>query len=295
MVHSLNIKGYPGVIEVAGIGFTIGMGDYYYPILDIQIDINCKPLKQGGDAFTPYTIIEMTSQLLITSKQISHSPILYIFADVKERSVSWPCHFHFLLDSKRIERIEETRRGEDIIFELQVEGLASIGKAVNELVRIWSPGPIKVEIPQSHWVKEILSKWNYGQVKLVEIYFPESYKHNILKESYQHIEKAIYHFNNGNDRETLASVYSAFESMAKKIGYESPDQNFFYKLLENIENDKRNKSKLLLDYFCRYLHLGRHEPNKPPVPIERKDSEFALTMAQLIYSYLSKIFLKEVE
>lgn len=287
-MDSINVSGFPHVIEISGIGNTTGIGDHFYPILYIQISLSCNPLRQDGRTPHPYTIIEMIGQLHINSMHISQSMIQYLRTEVSDKSVPGYCQFQFPLDIRRIEKIEEIRRGSDIEFGIGIEGLIQ-DQSSKALTTLWTSGPIKVKISQSHWVKEILSKWNYGQAKLVEIYFPETYKHDILKESYQHIDKAISHFNNGNDSETMASIYKAFEFMAKQLDCSGPDHSFFSKLLENIEDEKREKLKLLLDYFCRYLHLGRHEPSKPPVSIERKDSEFALAMAQVIYAYLSKI------
>lgn len=287
MISTLSIGGQSGFIDIVGISY-VGTGDHYYPMLDTQVDLSCRPLKFGSATPTPYEIIEMAAELFLNSMQISHSLTSYVFTAVRDHSVSHPCHFRFPLDTKRIEKIEETRRGKDALFELRIEGMGYI-KTSRELQRIHDHGPIKVKIPQSHWAGEILTRWNYGKVKLAEIYFPENFIHGILKDSYEHIEKALSHFDRGNDRETLASIYLAFEKMAKKSGFKNPDQNFFAKLLEQVEDEKRDTLRLLFDCFCKYLHLGRHEPRKAPIIIERKDSEFALTMAQLIYSYLSKI------
>lgn len=272
-------------------------GHHYYPLLNLNLTLDYYPLKVNGN-FLPYSLIEVTGQLFLNNEPLSCSLPYFAFVTIeRERSGSYNIYLQFPLDLKRIERIEQIRRGKDISFTLTVNGIALIGNTqqsfYRNIVNISSIDAIRINIPQSDWVGKILPRWDYGQVKLVEIYFPETYEHEVLKKSYQHIERAISHFNNGNDRETLAFIYFAFEAIAKSFGCESPDQNFFSKFLENIENDKKEKLKLLLDKFCNYLHLGRHEPNKPLASIERRDSEFALTMAQLIYSYLSKVIPRE--
>lgn len=290
-MESINISGYPGVVKVTGIAYSAAIGDYYYPILDIQVDIKCDPLRLTGDTFSDYTIIQLSGQLVFNNNAISVSPLIHPFAEISDHSVDYPCHFQFPLDIQRLEHIEDIRRGDAPEFEMRIEGIASIEGGKTKIVRIWLSRPMKVKIAESHWVKDILSKWLYGQVKLVEICFTDSFEHQTLKDAYEKIEKAIDHFKHGNDRETLALIYASFESLAKAYKCDQPDQNFFNKFLSNINEEKRSKLKFMFDKFCNYLHLGRHEPSEPSLDIERRDSEFAIMMAQLIYSYLSKLLI----
>lgn len=287
-IYSLGVNGHSGIIEISGISHVIAQGSCYYPLLNLQVDMKGIVLQPQNKKI-PYTVIVLNAQLTISSNPVSHSPPSYLFEEILERAKSWPCHFQFPLDTRRLELIENIRAGGDAKFELRIEGIASIGDTETKPDRIWMPQAMKFDIPQSQWVKDILSKWKYGHIRLIELYFGTSYGQTLLKPSYFHIEKAITHFNNGNDRETLVSVYAAFERMAKKLKCSGPDQNFFDKLLSNIPLEKRQKLKVLIAKFCDYLQLGRHEQKDSSCTINRRDAEFALTTAQMIFVYLSRL------
>lgn len=296
-MYALDIGQYRGLIDINQV-ISSAEGSIYFPILNLNVGITYHPLQSENKTMA-YVIVDLIGQISLGTELISESFRNYLFREVYNRSHSSSFQLKFPLDQKRIERIEDIRRGRTITFQLKINGIVHNKGPTVSLAEIRSQGSMPIEIPQSHWVTKILSIWNYGQAKLVEIYFPKTYNHDILKESYQHIERAIRHFNNGSDRETLAAIYDAFESMAQQIDCKDPDKNFFSKLLKGVSGQRHDKMKELLHRFCQYLHLGRHEqkkpdePQKPPIPIDRKDSEFSITIAQVIYSYLSKLLYDE--
>jgi len=267
-------------------------GTLYHPMLHIPLEIEIRPISQreGNQGFT---LIELKGHLSLPGEEriaeFSTQPICH---QIHDRPFSFPHTLIIPLDPYRIKRMEDVRGGGDMGLTLHFIGMVWIeGDGINKV----SGGPLFLNIPQSHWVRSVLSGWGWERTRLVEVHISEGDHKVIPKRVYELMEEAIVHFNSGNDKEVLASIYMAFEAFAKVHGYEKPDQNFFAKLLKNVEveDEKKEKLKLLFGYFCKFLHLGRHEPDKPLIRIERKDSEFALNMAWLTLGYISKLLSSE--
>jgi hypothetical protein len=110
-----------------------------------------------------------------------------------------------------------------------------------------------------------------------------------MKKALSHLEDGWSHFLEGRDVETLVSCYKAFEFLAKQAKVRSPDQHAFERLLDRIENgEKRKRLAQVMDYFCRFFALARHEAGQEKVAVDRRDSEYALILAQASLAYLAK-------
>jgi|GEM_PF-1026913 len=159
-------------------------------------------------------------------------------------------------------------------------------------VEVGAPGfssnycPFK--IAQSDWMK-ILQELGYGDYFLIEVPLRRVRGGKQMAKALEHLSRAWEHYEHGNDRETLASCYSAFEFIAKQAKCKNPDQNAFEKLLGTVESsDTRDKLKFLMDYICRFLQLGRHVQGHELAHVEHKDSEFGLILSQAALAYLAK-------
>lgn len=194
--------------------------------------------------------------------------------------------------------IEETRKGRDLFLVVQffcvatrmddnASSLSALGRA-----SVYAPGasppycPFKVA--QSDWVK-ILKDLGYGDHFLIEVPLRGVPQRVGMKKALAHLEDAWGHFNEGRDEETLVSCYKAFEFLAKQAKVNDPNQQAFGKILAGIEDDKKRKRlELLMDYVCRFFALGRHEEGEETVSLNRRDSEYALILAQASLGYLAK-------
>jgi len=268
---------------------VLATGTPYYPILQIPVNITLRPIQE--ERTVDFILGELEGYLsLPDNERVAEFSTQPMCCQTNGKEYNFPDMLMIPVDLRRIERMEEVRRGGDIDLYLHFCGIAytveGTGIYPNKII---GSSPLWIHVPQSHWVQNVLPKWKYGQVKLVEMWFPEGYLGDLLAQGYSHIEEAMTHFNNGNDKEVLASIHQAFEIIAKKFGCENPDINLFDKLLQDIDNVKRYKLKHLFYDFTQYLQLGRHEFGGGPVCIERKDSEFALNSAMLILSYMSKL------
>ncbi len=192
-----------------------------------------------------------------------------------------------------LRKIEEIRNGGDLYLVAKFTSAAAELDKTDpaKLKGFHSPdvstaGPFK--IAQSDWMK-ILRDLGYEDYFLIEVPLRSIRWRKHMEKALEHLSKAWEHYEEGNDRETLASCYSAFEYLAKQAKFENPDQNAFEKLLGSVESREiKDKLKPLMRYICDFLQLGRHVPGQELAHVERKDSEFGLILSQSALAYLTK-------
>jgi hypothetical protein len=193
-----------------------------------------------------------------------------------------------LLDPRQVKRFEDARAGNDAHFQINLSCLVWY-PGDHRFEAPYSSGYLEVFIPKSHWVEKVISSWNLSNIKIIEIQFPRDAAGENFRASYAKVEAAEKLFANGQWKETLRELYSAFEALAKASGFTNPDQQFFAGLLSSLHPVKKEKFKLALDAFCDVLHLGRHEPKEAAeaFAVSPKDARFALIMAHAIFEYIT--------
>jgi hypothetical protein len=192
------------------------------------------------------------------------------------------------LDRCQVKRFEDARGAKDAYFQIMLAGL--VWYPTQQKFEAARPsGYLEVSVPRSQWVDRVLSAWNLANTKIVEIKFASSTAGENFRVSYAKIDAAERLFANGQWKQTLGELYSAFESLAAANGYAKPDQQFFAGLLSGLHAAKKEKFKLALDAFCDLLQLGRHEPKgaAETFSVSPQDARFALTMARLIFEYVT--------
>ncbi len=198
-----------------------------------------------------------------------------------------------------LQKVEEVRKGEDLYLFLRFHVTAAEMENPSnpQLRRFTSPTVrgdtssdyVPFKVAQSDWVR-ILKDLGYGEYLLIEVPLRAVPARRKMEKALGHLTAAWEHFSEGRDDETLACCYKAFEYIAKQKGMKGPDQNAFEKLLANVEDpEKRRSLKLLVDYVCRFLNLGRHEPGRDRIMLDRRDSEYALILSQASLAYLAKV------
>lgn len=198
-----------------------------------------------------------------------------------------------------LQRIEEVRSGEDVYFFLRFHVTAAemenpsnpqLRRFISPTVRGGTSSDyVPFKVAQSDWVR-ILKDLRYGDYFLIEVPLRAVPARRRMERALGHLAAAWEHFSEGRDDETLACCYKAFEYIAKQKGMSGPDQNAFEKLLANVEDpEKRRSLKLLIDHVCRFLNLGRHEPGREQIMLDRRDSEYALILSQASLAYLAKV------
>ena len=208
------------------------------------------------------------------------------------------------LSPYQLQKIEEKRSGKDLFLSVQffcTAGIRFNGQqphirnisypAVGVIGH--SDGYCSFKVAQSDWVKN-LKELGYGDYVLCEIPLRGVPARVRLKKALAHLEDAWAHFSNGNEEETLVSCYKAFEFLAKQVKMTDPNQQAFEKILAGVGDEKKRKRlELLMDYVCRFFALSRHEEGEEAVFFNRKDSEYAVILAQATLGYLAKSMSEE--
>jgi len=275
------------------------IGNIFLPSLNIPIEMRLYQLQTNNQK-TDFTLIEINGYLALENhNRIAMIPNNILMQKAFDRSIGHPHNLFVLLDSKKIEQIEQFRSGGDISLELQLDGFVEISDHSKNIFEKISSREIGLtfKIPQSIWVNNILNKWKFCDTHLLEIRKSGIDNNKIPEETFNNLSIAESHFMNWNVRETFASLYAAFEAFAKNINMNNPDQNFFNNILSDLPSEKRKKYKDLFRYYCDLLHLGRHETNitndnqtnTQKTELDYKDAQLALIIGQTILSYISKL------
>ncbi|HEV2234641.1 MAG TPA: hypothetical protein VGV68_14710 [Terriglobia bacterium] len=258
------------------------------PVLRLPLKLQLLP---SGQPQTPvqYTLLRLAGSVLSNSigefASFESGPLVET-----SNSAVFDRHVDVLvaLDRMRVKRFEDVRSGANAQLQISLSGLVWL-PAKHEFERVYSQGPLQVIVPKSQWVDEVVSRWGLSHVKLIEIAFPESSAGENYRAAYSRVEAAERHFANGNYKDVLVELWSAFEGLAKSQGCEKPDQQYFARLFADSHPKKKEAAKLALDNLCDFFHLGRHQPNESPdtFQILRADARFALTMAHAIFEYIT--------
>jgi hypothetical protein len=198
------------------------------------------------------------------------------------------------------------RSGKDLFLNIDFHCMAgwqtdTPQKAIADITRVdvragnYASNYCPFKVPRSEWVKT-LKDLGYGDYVLCEIPLRAVPARVGLKKALKHLQDAWEHFENAKDKETLVSCYDAFEFLAKRVGVTDPNQQAFERILVGIEDEKKRKAlALLVSYVCRFFALARHEEGRDTLSFNRKDSEYAVMLAQASLAYLAKSISAEFE
>lgn len=191
------------------------------------------------------------------------------------------------LDYRRLEIIEEARKGSDLLIGLEVTPIYYITEgdrfSVSNLRRSSLTVNVKdrksadhIMIPQSEWVK-ILDGMGYGKINVMEITIPPPPVGDSIVESMNYLEQAQRSFNDGEYDDVMVDCRKAIEEISKAI-----DKDTLKDILdseskaEGVETVKQKIKNKLLD---RGAHSG--------VQFNRIDAELGLHLTQAMIRYLS--------
>jgi hypothetical protein len=289
-----------------------GDGGTAYPRLIIPVDLTIKPVlspRIGGAGETartvqPFPLLQINGKLALTEGPRVAEMVPQILEHQSYESETGnerTHHLEFPLDAHRLTAIEETRRGGPLGLQLTMNLLAALHLGRQPGPPHPVPGPVlafytgttvlRLTIPQSQWATNILPKLGYGERIVMELPLSTPIGRDSLRGTLEHLQSAWTAFRQGNDPEVLRLCYLLWERLVQDFDAGAqPDQNAFSKLLERIsvEPEKREKLQHLFRYLADFNHLARHE-QKPPVPVDHRDAEFALLAAQTVLLYLAKL------
>ncbi|MDI6916916.1 MAG: hypothetical protein QMC80_03875 [Thermoplasmatales archaeon] len=199
------------------------------------------------------------------------------------------------LDTRRLEIIEEERKGGDLWFTIPISylgvtrGSQPLIEAIHSYdVRAWSPKETdKCKIFQSQWLG-ILEELKYSKYKVFEIKMPELPVGTPLDAGVQHLVKAQDMFNAGKYKEVVSNCRMAMEEFRKIINEKAEDISRKIDEGCNPPPKEKKKSEKFIE-LKRSVHNFSHMGPHTGYPIERRDAETALVSTLLIGKYLAEV------
>lgn len=191
------------------------------------------------------------------------------------------------LTFRQIEMIEETRKGGDVLFQLNL-GILYLEREKptdrlirSEIVRVTMPRTgTELKIFQSEWLK-MLEEIGYERLRVIELPIPETPKGTFIDSSIQFVEEALKNYNEGDYDAVLSDCRRAIEVVEKAdIDY--------VKVLDS--SSKAEKIEGIQKRLKDFLSLGPHAESRDY--INRRDAEVALYFTTSIIRYLAKQLLK---
>ncbi|HVA65574.1 MAG TPA: hypothetical protein VNK24_01455 [Elusimicrobiota bacterium] len=199
---------------------------------------------------------------------------------------------HFPLDTRRAVEIEKLRQT-DVLISFSISPIlagieimaakkdgANIGRTCHFLTANFE-GPnatLSINIPQSHWVRNILPHLNVAEYLLIEVPSKTSKK---LLSAWQHVEKAEASYLNRDMKGAFAYCREAGDAIDTTLQQELGENSFAF-----AERWGRSH-KLFSNLSSLYLHIeekkGKYEPDT--VTLEKADLENVLFIAKSLVRF----------
>ena len=287
----LNIRDYQALTIRLDPTEIRGEGSAARPVLHLPLKVKITSIS-GQKGPVSYTLLRLAGTLGISPQDEIAEFELPPLADVSVPQGYDLYHgVNVPLGHAVIKRLEDVRDGKDAQLSIRFSALVWFPPD-SSFLNVPSRGSLQLTVPRSHWADNVLPHWGLSNVKLVEIRFPAGQVGENYRTAYARVEDAEKLFANGQYKQTLAELYSAFEALANSFDCAKPNQQLFVKLLAESPSAKKENAKLALNYICDFFHLGRHEPDKESQPnnqpfILRRDARLGLILAHAIFEYLT--------
>ena len=273
-------------------------GGREYPRLVIPTEVTIEAIKEPRSAVPRFTIINIGSELWLLGYEhkLTDSIIdIYPLSFKNRRDVSYSYHLEFPFDASRLKLIEETRRG-DLklrlsyrlligryeVFLTQGEASPEQKELIADFEEINSTG-FDVDIPQSHWVVNVLPTLNLMDYFLIEI--PKGNK--TLREAWSYLEQAENNFRNWNTKGVFVNCRELGTVLDRELKAKFGAKTFSYK-----ERWGRTYAR-----FSNWASLDLHVEDLknstayPPDTIQTKkiDAEHLLLVAKAMLKYAEEL------
>lgn len=134
------------------------------------------------------------------------------YLDTKKIAYQTQVFFCLDLDLRRIEAIEELRKGGDLTFRLILTGIAQPPPSSSEQPSLVHEGNLSLLVNQRAWM-DTLTAAGHGRFLLFEIPFPPSGARKELAEAIDHLEMAKHQFDLGHYDEAVTRCRRALDSL----------------------------------------------------------------------------------
>lgn len=264
-----------------------GMGSAAFPILTLQLKLQLLPAQL--DSIVNYTLVRLAGKLTVANENTElatfEAPPLAETSNTnsyeRQLAVNVP------LSVRQIKHIEELRDGKNPAFNVTLTGLIVLQPS-NEFEQLRDL-MLQLHVPRSHWIDNVLNRWNISDLRLLEINSPTTGRTEIAL-AYTRLAQAEHFYRTGDYPHVLTELRSAFAAVAACYSAQQADKNTFDKMLVNTHPKVREKLKESFHDFAAFLHLGPHKPSptaEVPVPISRHDARLALVTSHAIFEYFA--------
>lgn len=274
-------------------------GGKLYPRLYLPLKLNLNKIDKSyivEERVPKLAINSLNAGLFVENEQEKLSDSLPIFKDTifhRNRTNSTVFELEFPLDYNKINLLE-IKRGNDINLKLALQFQFGIFEPINVIVdsqlttekKYFITGyqtyfsDFNIEIPQSHWLKNVLPNLEVGEFFVIEL--P---KGDIkLKKAWEYIETAEHAYRNWDSKGVFANCRELGEFLNDKIKNKFGESSFTYS--ERWQRRFKNYS-----YFASLdLHLEekKSKPNTyapDEVKTYKTDAENMILSAKVITKY----------
>lgn len=267
---------------------VFGMGSAAFPILMLQLKLQLLP-AQLDSSVVNYTLVRLAGKVAVGNEntELATFEAPPLAETSNNNSYERQLGVNVPLTLRQVKHIEELRDGKNPFFNLTFTGLVAIQPSYEfEQLRELT---LQLHVPRSHWIDNVLNRWNISDLRLLEIN-PPTMGRKELALAYSRLGQAEHFYRTGDYPHVLTELRSAFAAVAACYSAQQADKNAFDKMLINTHPKVREKLREAFHDFAGFLHLGPHEPSptqEVPVPISRHDARFALVTAHAIFEYFA--------
>lgn len=266
---------------------VFGMGSAAFPILTLQLKLQLLPAQL--DSVVNYTVVRLAGKLSASNdnRELACFEAPPLAETSNTNSFERQLSLNIPLNIRQIKRMEELRDGKDPFFNVTLTALIFIGPT-NEFEQLRDL-TLQLQVPRSHWIDNVLSRWNVSDLRLLEISPPTNGRKE-LGLAYARLGQAEHFYRTGDYPHVLTELRSAFAAVAACYSAQQADKNTFDKMLINSHPKVREKLREAFHDFAGFLHLGPHEPSPTPetaATISRHDARLALVTAHAIFEYFA--------
>lgn len=183
--------------------------------------------------------------------------------------------FYANLNREDLENIESRRGGGDLRFTFNGNIAGTNSNNEYEV----SSFNTKSRIPQSDWA-DMLETFGYGEVRLIELRFPDPPAREYIEEAWDHIEDADQDFARGNWSDSATDARKAvnvIDRMRSDTDLETA-----------LGPEKWDRMSSLMNQLNQYLDLAAHsEQQIGHEPIQRRDAEAGLLMTKALVNFVA--------
>ncbi|TET47496.1 hypothetical protein E3J62_01310 [candidate division TA06 bacterium] len=279
-----------------------GGGGPGYPRLFVPVRLDLNRIPRPQETPQNYVVLSLQCGLLLLEDNLKIADASPGFIPYK---VNLPHAYvtpviQFPLDLYRIKKIEESRKDDLKIrldvqlivgiyesFILQVEGGVRTEDALSDFTS--TSVQLDLEVPQSHWVREVLPSLGYGEITLIELPTPKQIIAEELSGSISALAQAQECLSMGNYDEAVACCRRAVEPIKGKIA----------ELKKSIESDTEYKwvkgiAGATHDWLDKLYKVTRDITSKPHhVPsvghFSRHDAEAVMLVTTGLIAYVARL------